>query len=188
MFSVSVLDFDLKGDENGWFEYKVPSNGDIIKFKVLTSGEEADLVKQNEIINDIISRNSVVEYMKNSIDVVNNINNKNKDEIIEALNLVKNWCLDVKMSTDDIKNVSYNTYVTDRMFTQTMSINGNTDREFIRGYVENMRANDAIEYRKYVNEHVPGVDLNITIPIPESMGGGSFDTFLSIGETIFINV
>ena len=51
-----------------------------------------------------------------------------------------------------------------------------------------MRANDAIEYRKYVNDNIPGVDLNITVPIPESMGGGSFDTFLSIGETIFINV
>ena len=74
------------------------------------------------------------------------------------------------------------------MFAQTMSVNGVEDREYIKGYVENMRAKEAIEYRKYISEHVPGVDLNITIPIPESMGGGSFNTFLSIGETIFINV
>ena len=74
------------------------------------------------------------------------------------------------------------------MLAQTMSVNGNNDREYIKNYIENMRANDAMAYRKYVNEHIPGVDLNITVPIPESMGGGSFDTFLSIGETIFINV
>jgi hypothetical protein len=74
------------------------------------------------------------------------------------------------------------------MIAQTMSVNGNTDREYIKNYIENMKANDAVYYRKYANENIPGVDLNITVPIPESMGGGSFDTFLSIGETIFINV
>lgn len=185
---IHFLDFKLKGDENGWFDYKVPSNGDIIKFKVLTSGEEAELVKNNMLMNDVILRSSVVDYMDKSIDYVNGIEDKEKDEIIEALNLVKNWCLNIDMSPEEIKSKSYSTYITDRMVAQTMSINGNTDKEFIKGYVENMKAKDAIEYRKYVNENVPGVDLNVTVPIPESMGGGSFDTFLSIGETIFINV
>ncbi len=185
---IHFLDFKLKGDENGWFDYKVPSNGDIIKFKVLTSGEEAELVKNNMLMNDVILRSSVVDYMDKSIDYVDGIEDKEKDEIIEALNLVKNWCLNIDMSPEEIKSKAYSTYITDRMVVQTMSVNGNTDKEFIKGYVENMKAKDAIEYRKYVNENVPGVDLNVTIPIPESMGGGSFDTFLSIGETIFINV
>ena len=185
---IHFLDFKLKGDENGWFDYKVPSNGDIIKFKVLTSGEEADLIKNNITMNDVILRSSVVDYMDKSINYVGDIDDKEKDEIIEALNLVKNWCLNIDMSPEEIKSKAYSTYITDRMVAQTMSINGNTDKEFIKGYVENMKAKDAIEYRKYVNENVPGVDLNVTVPIPESMGGGSFDTFLSIGETIFINV
>ena len=184
---INFLDFKLKGDENGWFDYKT-SNGDNLKFKVLTYGEENDLLKRNVLANEIVSRNSVVDYMDKSIDYVDGIDDKEKDEVIEALNLVKNWCLNIDMSPDEIKSKAYSTYITDRMFAQTMSVNGNSDREYIKGYVENMRAHDAIEYRKYINENVPGVDLNVTIPIPESMGGGSFDTFLSIGETIFINV
>lgn len=185
---IHFLDFNLRGDENGWFEYKVPSNGDVIKFKVLTYGEEADLVKNNMLAQDIIMRTEILENMDKSIEYINNLDNNDKDEVIEALQLVKNWCLNVNFNPNDAEKKVYVTYITDRMITQTMSVNGNEDREFIKGYIENMRANDAIEFRKYINEHVPGVDLNITVPIPESMGGGSFDTFLSIGDTIFINV
>jgi hypothetical protein len=185
--NIKFLDFNLIGDENGWFEYKT-KNGDIIKFKILSSGEENELIKKNSLIEDIISRNTIVDYMDKSIDYINSVDKSDKDEVVEALNLVKNWCLDINVTTSDVEKVIYSTYITDRMTAQTMSINGNTDREYIKGYVENMRAQEAIEYRKYISEHIPGVDLNVTIPIPESMGGGSFDTFLSIGETIFINV
>ena len=185
---IKFLDFNLVGDENGWFEYKNESNGDLIKFKILSSGEENELIKQNSLIEDIISRNNIVEYMNKSVNYINSIDKKDKDEVIEALNLVKNWCLNINVTPSEVETEGYSTYITDRMVAQTMSVNGETDREFIKNYVENMRAKDAIEYRRYISEHVPGVDLNITIPIPESMGGGSFDTFLSIGETIFINV
>lgn len=185
---IHFVDFNLKGDENGWFEYKVPSNGDVIKFKVLTYGDEAELFKNNNLIEDIIARKSVIDNMDKSIEFIDNIDNKDKDEIIEAIELVKKWCLDVDINVNEHQEKIHSTYLTDRMLAQTMSVNGNNDREYIKNYIENMRANDAMAYRKYVNEHIPGVDLNITVPIPESMGGGSFDTFLSIGETIFINV
>ena len=184
---VHFLDFNLKGDENGWFDYKTDC-GDLIKFKILTYGEEADLVKNNMLVEDIIQRTSVVEYMDKSIEYINNLEGSDKDDVIEALKTIKKWCLDINVNPDDVEKQVYSEYITDRMFAQTMSVNGVEDREYIKGYVENMRAKEAIEYRKYISEHVPGVDLNITIPIPESMGGGSFNTFLSIGETIFINV
>lgn len=185
---IHFLDFNLKGDENGWFEYKVPSNGDIIKFKVLTYGEDAELINHNMYIEDIIARDSIVENMDKSIEYINKVDSKTKDEAIDALKLVKEWCLDINVNLDEQKERVHSTYLTDRMIAQTMSVNGNTDREYIKNYIENMKANDAVYYRKYANENIPGVDLNITVPIPESMGGGSFDTFLSIGETIFINV
>lgn len=185
---IKFLDFNLTGDENGWFEYKVVDSGDVIKFKILSSGEESDLVKKNSVAEDIIMRNTVVGYMDKSVDFINSTDKSDKGEVIEALNLVKNWCLDISVNPSEVLSTTYSTYITDRMVAQTMSVNGETDREYIRKYVENMRAKDAIEYRKYISEHVPGVDLNITVPLPESLGGGSFDTFLSIGETIFINV
>ena len=185
---IKFLDFDLVGDENGYFEYIVPTNGDKIKFKVLTSGEEDELFKQNTIINDVISRNSIVEHINSSIDIINAMESKDKEEVIEALKVVEGWCLNINVDKEKLQNTSYSTYLTDRMLVQTVSVNGNSDREYVKNYIDNMRANDAFLYRKYVNSHIPGVDLNITVPIPESMGGGSFDTFLSIGDTIFINV
>ena len=185
---IKFLDFDLVGDENGYFEYIVPTNGDKIKFKVLTSGEEDELFKQNTIINDVISRNSIVEHINSSIDIINAMESKDKEEVIEALKVVEGWCLNINVDKEKLQNTSYSTYLTDRMLVQTVSVNRNSDREYVKNYIDNMRANDAFLYRKYVNSHIPGVDLNITVPIPESMGGGSFDTFLSIGETIFINV
>ena len=69
-----------------------------------------------------------------------------------------------------------------------MSVNGNCDREYIKNYINNMRANEAKKYREYVNSNIPGVDLNIEVPVPESLGGGSFKSFLNYGEFVFINV
>ena len=51
-----------------------------------------------------------------------------------------------------------------------------------------MRAKEAYAYRTYVMNNKPGVDFNITVNIPESDGGGSFDTFLTTDDTIFLNI
>ena len=69
----------------------------------------------------------------------------------------------------------------------TYSINGKTDKEYIKNYIENMRVGEAISYRRYYNDNKPSVDLSITVDIPESDGGGSFDTFLRIEDTLFVN-
>jgi hypothetical protein len=74
------------------------------------------------------------------------------------------------------------------MIIHTKSVNGNDDREYVRGYIENMRTKNALAYRNFFLENEPGVDFKITINIPESDGGGSFDTFLGISDTIFINL
>lgn len=184
---IKYLDFNLKGDENGWFGYKA-GNGDDIKFKILTFGEETELVNKNNLANDIISRTNIVNNMDKSIEYINNMDSDDKNDVIDALNTVKTWCLNVNFTAEDAQKQVYSTYITDRMVAQTMSVNGNSDREYIKSYIDNMIAHEALEYRKYINEHVPGVNLNITVPIPESMGGGSLNTFLSIRETIFINV
>jgi hypothetical protein len=66
-----------------------------------------------------------------------------------------------------------------------MSINGNTDREYIKNFVENMRVGDAKKYRDYINSNKPGINLAVNVNIPESDGGGSFATFLRLNDTVF---
>ena len=51
-----------------------------------------------------------------------------------------------------------------------------------------MNLKDAAEYRKYVSENEPGVDYNITVEKPASLGGGSLNSFLQFNQFVFINV
>ena len=184
---INYLDFHLVGDENGWFDYTT-GNGDVLKFKVLSYQEEKDLIEKNINISDLINRNDILNNLTKSADLIENLDKKDKEEIIESIDMIKNWVLDVDVNFEDVKNNVYSTFLTDKMFSYTMSVNGNTDRVYIENYINNMRAQEALNYRRYIEKNIPGVNLNITIPIPESLGGGSFNTFLSIGETIFINV
>ena len=82
----------------------------------------------------------------------------------------------------------YSFSITKQMAKYTMSINGNEDREYINGYIENMRSKDAYAYRTYVNDNTPGVNLKIKVNVPQSDGGGTFDTFLGIDDYVFGNI
>ena len=184
---IEYLDFELKGDENGYFTHKT-DGGDELKYKVLSYQEEINLLKKNIKVNEVINRNTVVENLNQSVKIIENFNHKDKNEIIESIDMIKNWVLNFELDANDIQKQVVSSYLTDKMISYTMSVNGITDRDYIKTYIENMRAQDAIVYRRCVEDSNPGVNLDITVPIPESLGGGSFNTFLSIGETIFINV
>lgn len=191
--NIQYLDFDLTGDENGWFTYTteadIDGNCDTLKFKVLTHDEEESILEDNNKTGELIHRNTIIQNINNSILSAQLIPTKETDEIVETMEIIKKWASNyhgekLPQNGEEL----YSTYITDRMFKQTMSINGNTDREFIKNYIMNMRAKQAFNYRQYMLSNTPGVNLQIEIPIPESLGGGSFTTFLPIGERIFINV
>lgn len=179
------LKFDLEGDENGLFDYET-NNGDSIKFKFFTSNDEETL--RNKIKTQMADTNKL-EILKN----VNEIS-----QTIEKIDLTDEETTMLKEDIDEIReivgtdvvdeeNESYPNVITEQMIMHTVSVNGNTDREFIKNYVENMRTKTAMDYRNYFTNNKPGVDFNFTVNIPESDGGGSFNTFLRISDTIFIN-
>jgi hypothetical protein len=39
-----------------------------------------------------------------------------------------------------------------------------------------------------MTQNEPGVDYNITVDRPESLGGGSFKTFLQLDQFLFLNI
>ena len=88
----------------------------------------------------------------------------------------------------DFEESIYPNTVTEQMIMHTVSVNGNTDRDFIENYIENMRTKEAMDYRNYFVNNKPGVDFNFEVNIPESDGGGSFATFLRLEDNVFINV
>lgn len=179
------LKFDLEGDENGLFDFET-NNGDLIKFKFFTNKDEEKLRKViGSQITDI-----------NKLDVIRSIN-----YVTECLNRIEFNDEEVSMLNEDLDEIKqivgtdipendenvYPNTITEQMIMHTVSVNGNEDRDYIRNYIENMRTKTAMNYRNYFADNKPGVDFNFTVNIPESDGGGSFNTFLRIDDTIFIN-
>lgn len=190
-FDLSTLkynNFNLNGDDNGYFDYK-SDNGNVFKFKVLSYDEEEVLRK--EFSDKNVSINSIdalryLELLKNSLNNVTTIKEQDKTDADDCISDLKD-IINENMDTNKSDN-GYNDVITKQMIAYTVSINGNYDRNYIKTYIDNMRAKDAYAYRTYVSENRPGVNFNITINIPERDGGGSFDTFLTIDDTIFLNI
>lgn len=183
---LNYLKFYLEGDENGLFDY-FTENNDNIKFKIPTKHEEDEL-------KDIIAKNYVninqykifkcISDIKYYISDITDFGEFDKEELMLDIEEIFDWSNENVELKEDLINNS----ITERMIKYTVSINGNEDKEYIRGYIENMRTLDAYKYRKYLQDNEPGVDFKITINVPESDGGGSFDTFLRIDDTIFLNI
>jgi len=72
--------------------------------------------------------------------------------------------------------------VTFKLGTQVMSVDGNSDKEWIHNFVRVMPARDSLALRKYIADIEPGMDLNVTVEVP---GGEPIESFLVIGPDFF---
>ena len=97
---------------------------------------------------------------------------------------MNNW----KNSIPDKDSRTYLRGVTNLLEFTMVAVNDNYDKEYIRNYIRRMNARDSYEFRKYVTEHEPAMDWEIEVERPLSLGGGSFKTFLTIDDTIFLNI
>lgn len=184
-------EFNLKGDENGYFDYET-INGDKLKCKVLSHGEEEMLLEQAKRMYNETNAHDITTYCNKILDNLAMISNADNTEELETVyntvKGVKEWAEGIAIIENVKTEALYNTAVTNRMIANTVSINGNSDPEYIKSYIENMRANEAKKYREFISDNIPGIDFKINVNIPESEGGGSFETFLGLSETLFINV
>lgn len=179
--------FLLKGDENGYFDYELPVTKHKVKFRFLTHGDvkQIDEIEKEEQVN--VKREHLVNIVKEISTYLENDDILTKDEkskLYEAKRNLTKWY--EKMDVDNY--LGYTHSLTNRLELSIVSINGNEDREFISGYVQNMNVRDALSIRKYIAENEPGLDFTVTIERPESLGGGSMPIFLSLDEYIFLNI
>ena len=185
--TIKSKDFKLKGDENGHFSYTLPHSGVEVKFKYLTRKEENDL----KILSRIESEGMVSLDLQDAnktilgllrIDSV--LEPKDKTYIFEATRKIDDWVKKVENKNDN----KYNKSITNRMEMQIVAINGNYDKEYVRKAIYNMPANDSLALRRYILDNEPGLDFEVEIQRPESLGGGSFKTFLEWNDTVFFNI
>lgn len=184
---IKTKEFKLKGDENGYFEYKLPKSGKLVKFKYLTRKEEKDLRTLNELENKALvatQLRGVSKIIQESLRADDVLEGKEKQIIFDNSKRIEEWAKKIESK----KKVQYNKSITNRMEMQIVSIDGETDRKKIKELINLMPANDSLHLRRYILNNEPGLNFEVKIERPESMGGGSFNTFLEWDDTIFLNI
>ena len=180
-------DFKLIGDENGWFEYETPLKKDKIKFRYLTRKQEKQLQKITELENNgtkAYMLDNERESLAGAIAMDKILSDVEKKSMKAAIGIMEKWSKKLK----EINKSLFNRIVTNSLQLQVMAVNGNTDREFIKNYVNSMPARDSLMLRRYINENRPGINFDIEVERPESLGGGSFSTFLNWDDSVFLNI
>lgn len=184
---IKTKEFKLKGDENGYFEYKLPKSGKLIKFKYLTRKEEKDLRTLNELENKALVASQlrgVSKIIQDSLRSDDILEGREKQIIFDNNKRLEDWAKKIESK----HKVQFNKSITNRMEMQIVSIDGETDRKKIREIINTMPANDSLHLRRYMINNEPGLNFEVKINRPESMGGGSFNTFLEWDDTIFLNI
>lgn len=184
---IKIKDFKLKGDKNGWFEYQLPISKVNVKFKYLSRKEEKQLKRINDIENNEIKVSLISQEYNSLLNVLkidDSIDNNLKNEIRTKLNEIKDLWFDGINNS----NVKVNHLITNRLELSIMEVNGNTDKNYIRSFISKMPALDSLKLRRYIEDNRPGVDWEITVQRPKSLGGGSMTTFLRWGAESFLNI
>lgn len=65
---------------------------------------------------------------------------------------------------------------------QIVEVDGNTDKAYIKDFIQSMRVGDSNAIRKYIDQIESGIDMKLEIGTP---GGGSLSTFLPINFKFF---
>ena len=180
-------DFKLVGDENGHFEFETPIKKDKIKFRYLTRKQERQLRQVTEL-EGIGTKAAMLDRERETLSaaILNDkyISDGDRKSIRAALKAMENW----SKKLHSVNNSQFTNIMTNNMQLQIVGVNGNYDRDFIRKYIAQMPARDSLALRKYINDNKPGIDFNITVERPDSLGGGSFETFLNWDDSVFLNI
>lgn len=184
--TIKAKPFNLKGDDNGYFTYFTTLTKDEIKFKFLNRKDEKELISMQNIDNLNSSRNvldNAIKDIKDQLEI-SDLSNNDKIKLLSNISAIENW----RDSIPNYSDIGENRSLTNSMELSIVSINGNDDRNFIKKYVRNMPALEAFKFRKYLSDNEPSMDFSIMVERPQSLGGGSFKTFLELDISLFLNI
>ena len=184
---INYKPFTLKADENGYFDFTLPISKDNIKFRFLTYGLVKKLQKMNEenemeVKKDYIEK--ATERLSEYVDDDKEINNSTKEKLNEAIERLKTYGDSISVK----ENGKIIEAITNKLQLSVISVNGNEDRDFIKEYINTMPARDSYALRSYITNNEPGVDFNVKVERPTSLGGGSVTMFLTLNQFLFFNI
>jgi hypothetical protein len=185
---VNYKKFKLKGDENGYFTFTMPNTKDVIKFRYLTQGDFKTLQKLKEQETKKINIARLRQLSSDMVEMSKDNELISADAQLKIKTLANSVIEELNKNYDEKNDFSFSHELTDRLIMQTVSVNGVKDYKFIKDYIINLNVKDAKAYREYMRDNEPGVDYNIKVERPMSLGGGSMDTFLQLDQFIFVTV
>ena len=180
-------EFNLKGDSNGWFPFKLPQSGVEIKFRFPTHRDTVILEKMQEAEENLTRKETIIKYVETLdlyIDNDKDVSNDEKIKIRQAIRTLESWGENI----DEENTIKYNHALTNRLNLLIMAVDGVTDKQYINDFIRKMSVRDSSALRKYIQQNEPGVDYNIEVERPASLGGGSMKTFLQLDQFLFLNI
>ena len=126
---------------------------------------------------------NAIKDIKDQLEI-SDLSNNDKIKLLSNISAIENW----RDSIPNYSDIGENRSLTNSMELSIVSINGNDDRNFIKKYVRNMPALEAFKFRKYLSDNEPSMDFSIMVERPQSLGGGSFKTFLELDISLFLNI
>lgn len=186
---INFKDFNLVGDENGWFDFTTPVRKDVLKFRFLTARDNKLLesLEEKEQKKGALGKiRAAVEEIETLMKDDASLTKDDKKKIFEAQNTLTDWT--DRLLDEGAEEQPFTNAITNRMEIMIMAINGETSREYIHNYVNNMNVRDSSAFRRYVAENEPGLDYNLEVERPESLGGGSITVFLQLDQYLFLNI
>ena len=184
---IKYAPFKLKGDSNGYFKYKLPLSGDIVKFKFLSYGDVKRLNSMEEDESKSVRKEKMDRMlfdMRSFIDRDSDIDSTQKKSLLDCIGKLE----DYNGEPEDDDRSTYTHAVTNRLIESIVEVNNVTDRKYIAEYVAYMSVQDSSALRKYISDNEPGLDFNLTVEKPASLGGGSMPMFLSLDQYLFLNI
>lgn len=185
--TLKYKEFNLKGDSNGWFEYELPVSKKMIKFRFPTHRDTLILEKMQKAEEPRLAKEAISNYVS-SLDAFlesdKEIENEKKIKIRKAIRTIEAWGDDM----DEENALKFNHLLTNRLNLLIMAVDGITDRQYIADFIRKMNVRDSTSLRKYMQKNEPGIDYTIKVERPESLGGGSFETFLQLDQYLFLNI
>jgi hypothetical protein len=180
-------EFNLKGDSKGWFPFTLPVSGVEVKFRFPTHRDILTLEKLQNSEDNRTKKESIKRYvdiLDTFIESDDELKRDDKVKVRQAIRAIENW----GENMDEENALKFNHTLTNRLNLLIMAVDGITDRKYISDFIKRMNVRDSAALRKYMNQNEPGVDYSIEIEKPESLGGGSYKTFLQLDQFLFLNI
>lgn len=179
-------EFNLKGDSNGWFSFNLPLSKKEVKFRFPTHKDVVLLEKMEEAEDAKIKKSTISDYADSLENFIENDESsaEEKAKVRKAIRDIRTWGEGIS----DEDDVLYNHNLTNKLNLLIMAVDGITDKSYISDFIRKMNVRDSAALRKYMTENEPGVDYKIEVTRPESLGGGSFTTFLQLDQFLFLNI